>query len=85
MVPSLRFAERNRLIDARSGPWAAFFFAGNAMGICAKADAYLRPEGMNMRLLAFGGDRRMEGALAAARRAGWETAHIREEAQRAIG
>ena len=38
-----------------------------------------------MRLLAFGGDRRMEGALAAARRAGWETAHIREEAQRAIG
>lgn len=33
-----------------------------------------------MRLLAFGGDRRMEGALAAARRAGWETAHIREAA-----
>ena len=69
--------------EAALGP--LFFFAGNAMGICAKADAYLRPEGMNMRLLAFGGDRRMEGALAAARRAGWETAHIREEAQQAIG
>lgn len=33
-----------------------------------------------MRLIAFGGDARMDGVLLAAKRAGWETAHIREEA-----
>lgn len=32
-----------------------------------------------MRLIAFGGDERMRGALLAAERAGWETLHIREE------
>ena len=32
-----------------------------------------------MRLIAFGGDARMDGALLAAKRAGWETVHIREE------
>ena len=33
-----------------------------------------------MRLIAFGGDERMRGALLAAGRAGWETLHIEEEA-----
>lgn len=33
-----------------------------------------------MRLIAFGGDDRMLGAVDAARRAGWETLHIRDEA-----
>ena len=33
-----------------------------------------------MRLIAFGGDDRMLGALDAARRAGWDTLHIRDEA-----
>lgn len=32
-----------------------------------------------MRLIAFGGDDRMQGALEAARRAGWDTQHIRTE------
>ena len=32
-----------------------------------------------MRLMAFGGDLRMDGAVLAARRAGWETQHIRSE------
>lgn len=32
-----------------------------------------------MRLLAFGGDERMDGALCAARRAGWDTLHVRGE------
>ena len=42
--------------------------------------AYLRREGMRMRLVAFGGDARMLGALDAAKRAGWETAYVcREE------
>lgn len=38
--------------------------------------AYLRREGMNMRLVVFGGDRRIQGALMRARGAGWETLHI---------
>lgn len=33
-----------------------------------------------MRLIAFGGDARMDGAAEAARRAGWEAMHIRAEA-----
>lgn len=33
-----------------------------------------------MRLIAFGGDARMNGAVDAAKRAGWEAVHIREEA-----
>lgn len=42
--------------------------------------AYVRREGMNMRLVAFGGDARMLGAIEAAKRAGWETDYIcREE------
>lgn len=32
-----------------------------------------------MRLIAFGGDARMDGALAAARRSGWDTVHVRQE------
>ena len=32
-----------------------------------------------MRLIAFGGDERMRGALAAAEQAGWETLHIERE------
>lgn len=32
-----------------------------------------------MRLIAFGGDARMDGAVEAARRAGWDAAHIRTE------
>ena len=35
---------------------------------------------MNMRLIAFGGDERMRGALLAAGRAGWETLHIEDAA-----
>lgn len=40
-----------------------------------------------MRLIAFGGDERMSGALAAARARGWETLHVRtrEEAQDPVG
>ena len=40
-----------------------------------------------MRLIAFGGDERMSGALAAARARGWETLHVRtrEEAQEPVG
>ena len=36
-----------------------------------------------MRLIAFGGDERLSGALAAARARGWETLHVRaqEDAQ----
>ena len=30
-----------------------------------------------MRLIAFGGDERLSGALAAARARGWETLHVR--------
>lgn len=37
------------------------------------------PGGMSMRLIAFGGDERMRGALAAAEQAGWETLHIERE------
>ena len=33
-----------------------------------------------MRLIAFGGDERMRGALLAAGRAGWETLHIEDAA-----
>ena len=32
-----------------------------------------------MRLIAFGGDERMRGALAAAEQAGWETLHIERD------
>ena len=45
------------------------------------ADARISsPGGMNMRLIAFGGDERMRGALLAAGRAGWETLHIEDAA-----
>ena len=44
----------------------------------AACPAYIRAEGMRMRLVAFGGDKRMEGACAAAKKAGWETEHVRE-------
>ena len=39
-----------------------------------------------MRLIAFGGDARMDGALAAAKKSGWETIHVRrkEDAPRGI-
>ena len=32
-----------------------------------------------MRLIAFGGDARMDGALAAAKKSGWDTVHVRQE------
>lgn len=37
-----------------------------------------------MRLIALGGDERMQGALAQARRAGWEAVHIRDEGDAAV-
>jgi len=37
------------------------------------------PGGDDMRLIAFGGGARMEGALAAAKKSGWDTVHVRRE------